>query len=95
MNLAQMNTTQLETILRHTETLARHASFVADGDLSKDLSVDEETIAEAKKSAQDYAKAVNSNARSRQYLKSDENASDGVASALDWLKRKRKSALKE
>jgi hypothetical protein len=94
-DLVHMNTTELETILSHTERLARHAAFIADGDLSHDLSVDDQSIAEAKKAAQAYAKAVNSNARSRSYLKSDDNASGGVASALDWLKRKRKSALKE
>jgi hypothetical protein len=94
-DLAQMNETELSTILRHTERLARHASFVADGDLSHDSGVDDQSIAEAKKAAQAYAKAINSNARSRSYLKSDDNAKDGVASALDWLKRKRKSALKE
>jgi hypothetical protein len=93
-DLAQMNTTELETILRHTTTLARHAAFVADGDLSNDLSVDEQSIEQAKKAAQDYARARNNKARSRSYLKSDDNASGGVASALDWLKRKRKSALK-
>ncbi len=93
-DLAQMNTTELETILRHTTTLARHAAFIADGDLSHDLSSDDQSIEQAKKAAQAYAKAINSNARSRSYRKSDENAKDGVASALDWLKRKRKSALK-
>jgi hypothetical protein len=92
-DFVNMNVTELETILSHTERLARHAAFIADGDLSHDLSVDEQSIAEAKKAAQAYAKAVNSNARSRSYL-SGEDVSDGVASALDWLKRKRKSALK-
>jgi uncharacterized protein YaaQ len=93
-DFVNMNVTELETILSHTTTLARHASFVADGDLSKDSGVDDQSIEQAKKAAQDYARARNNKARSRSYL-SGEDVSDGVASALDWLKRKRKSALKE
>jgi uncharacterized protein YggE len=83
----------LRALVKAGTTDAKRVAFVADGDLSDDSSVDEQSIEDAKKAAQEYAKASNANARSRSYLKSDENAIDGVASALDWLKRKKKSAL--
>lgn len=50
---------------------------------------------EAKEAAREYAQARNSNARVRHYAQDNESQRHGVASALGWLDRKRKSAIKK
>lgn len=49
----------------------------------------------AKQAARVYAQARNSNARVRRYAQDNESQRDGVASALQWLDRKRKSVFKK
>lgn len=50
---------------------------------------------DAKEGAREYAQARNSNARVRHYNEQNESARAGVKSALSWLDRKRKSAIKK
>ena len=50
---------------------------------------------DARASAWAYANARNSNARIRHYAHDNQSQRQGVASALDWLSRKRKSAIKK
>jgi hypothetical protein len=49
---------------------------------------------EAKQAAKEYAQARNSNARVRHYAQDNESQRQGVASALAWLDRKRKSGIR-
>jgi hypothetical protein len=49
---------------------------------------------EAKEAARRYAQARNNNARVRSYPQDNESQRAGVASALAWLQRKRKTAIK-
>ena len=53
------------------------------------------TYEDAKDAAREYAEARNSNARVRRYAQGSESQREGVASALAWLDRKRKSAMKK
>ena len=50
---------------------------------------------DAKETARQYAQARNSGARTRRYNDDNESARAGVRSALDWLGRKNKSAMKK
>ena len=50
---------------------------------------------DAKESARQYAQARNSGARVRRYNDDNESARAGVRSALDWLDRKKKSAIRK
>jgi hypothetical protein len=50
---------------------------------------------DAKEAARQYAQARNSGARVRQYNEHNESARAGVRSALDWLDRKKKSAIRK
>jgi len=94
-DLKNMRAAELSTVLAFTEALAARASF-ANADHVGDLSgPDEASIEEARKHASDYAHAVNVGARSRTYNETDESARDGVKSALDWLSRKKKSAMRK
>lgn len=93
-NFNEMSQAELTTVLSFTKALAERASFAnadAEGDLYEP---DAANIEEARKQASEYARAVNSGARARQYERTDENARDGVRSALDWLSRKKKSAIR-
>ncbi len=56
---------------------------------------DESSYADAKQAAKEYAQARNSNARVRSYAQENESQRQGLASALDWLDRKRKSAIRK
>jgi hypothetical protein len=49
---------------------------------------------DVKASARAYAKGRNCNSRIRTYAQENESQREGVASALSWLDRKRKSVLK-
>lgn len=94
-NLTEMSAAELTAVLTFTEALAGRASFAsadAGGNLSDPAEAD---IEEARKQASDYARSRNANARTRHYNETDENAKDGVKSALDWLRRKQKSALRK
>lgn len=50
---------------------------------------------DAKASARAYANARNSGARVRSYPQENESQRQGIASALAWLDRKKKSAIKK
>jgi hypothetical protein len=50
---------------------------------------------DAKQAAREYAQARNSGARFRHYAQDNESQRAGLASALDWLSRKKKSAIKK
>src|ERR1044072_7541040 len=50
---------------------------------------------EAKESARQHAQARNSGARVRHYNEDNESAREGLRSALDWIARKRKSAIRK
>ena len=56
---------------------------------------DESDYENAKEAARRYAQARNSGARIRSYPQENESQRDGVASALQWLDRKRRSAIKK
>ena len=49
----------------------------------------------AKEAARQYAQARNSGARVRVYAQDNESQRQGVASALAWLDRKKRSAIKK
>lgn len=50
---------------------------------------------DAKEAARQYAQACNSNARVRVYAQDNESQRQGVQAALNWLSRKKKSAIKK
>jgi hypothetical protein len=93
-NLSEMNANELTAVLQFTTTLAERARFAQNGSVSDVSDTTQTDIADARKRAEAYARAVNSGARARRYETADENAKDGVRSALDWLSRKKKSAIK-
>lgn len=84
-DLSNMNQTELRAILELTRAIADRAQFAQGGIVDPDKSY----LEEARRQAEEYAKAVNTGARSRQYDLSDENVRDGRKSALDWLSRRR------
>lgn len=70
----------------------------------RDAEIDPQTVSgneadadyeDAKQGAKEYARARNSGARVRQYNEHNESAREGVRSALDWIARKRKSAIRK
>lgn len=94
-DLKDMSTTELTAVIGFTEALAARASF-ASGDVWGHLSdPDEEDITSTRKAAEEYARSRNANSRTRHYNDADENAREGVKSALDWLRRKQKSAIRK
>ena len=90
----RMSEAELTAVLAFTQALAGRAAFASGRSVGDLYEPDEADIAEARKKASEYARAVNAGARSRRYNETDENAKAGVQSALDWLRRKRKSAIK-
>lgn len=73
-------------------------SAFRDGEIDADAvsgDEDQSNYEDAKESARRFAQARNSNARVRSYPQENESQRDGVASALSWLDRKRKSALRK
>ena len=94
-DLKDMSTTELTAVLGFTEALAARASFASPDAWGHLSDPDEEDITSARKAAEEYAHARNANARTRHYNQEDENARAGVKSALDWLRRKQKSAIRK
>ena len=56
---------------------------------------DAEDVESAKASARAYAEARNHGARFRHYNDHNESAQEGIASALDWISRKRRSVIRK
>jgi hypothetical protein len=78
------------------------AAAFRDGEIGSDVDTGlisgteaEADYEDAKEAAQQYAQARNSGARIRSYNEDNESQRQGVASALAWLDRKRKSAIKK
>lgn len=82
---------------RRKDTFALEDAAI--GGTIKPLSISDQTtdqdIQDAKAAARAYAAGRNSNTRIRSYNESSEEARAGVQSALSWLDRKRKSAIRK
>ena len=93
-----MTELELQRILTFTEALAEHtqgAPSRSPVSFSDEDAPEPGYVEEARRAAEEYARARREGKRTRSYAQETELQKEGVASALDWLARKRKSVVRK